>query len=113
MHKVLIPALALLYLGIGGTAFGRDEQLNQFFDDWRWVRFNSTSGLPSNSVLTVADDSEGITWAGTEAGLAWFDGYSWHTVGPESGLKCREQVKSIWVLEGAKLGHFRLLRNFR
>ncbi|MBV9083382.1 MAG: hypothetical protein JOZ62_11940, partial [Acidobacteriaceae bacterium] len=32
------------------------------------------SGLPQNSVLAIAQGSEGYLWIGTEAGLARFDG---------------------------------------
>ena len=80
------------------SAFARDDHFNQFFDDWRWVRFNTTSGLPSNSIFTIVEDSEEITWVGTEEGVAWFDGYSWHPVG--SGLACKEAVRQIFVLGG-------------
>ena len=95
--------LGLLCLVLSFCASAREDQFNQFFDDWRWVRFNTSSGLPSNSILTIVEDSEEITWAGTEEGAAWFDGYSWHAVTAASGLTCKESVRQIWVLRDGKV----------
>ena len=98
-HRLhLVGLRPVLWLVLTLCLSARDDHFNQFFDDWRWVRFNTTSGLPSNSVLTIVEDSEEITWVGTEEGVAWFDGYSWHAVGASAGLPCRESVRRLWAL---------------
>ena len=37
-------------------------------------QFTTNDGLPSNSVLSIAQDYSGIIWVGTRNGLCWFDG---------------------------------------
>lgn len=103
-HRLRLVGLRpVLWLVLTLCLSARDDHFNQFFDDWRWVRFNTTSGLPSNSVLTIVEDSEEITWVGTEEGVAWFDGYSWHAVGASAGLPCRDSVRRLWALGEGKV----------
>ncbi len=58
---------------VGGTGGEPDPLLS----GWRWSHFDSESGLPSNDVLDVAESRDGVIWAGTARGVAWFDGYRW------------------------------------
>ncbi|MBI1786876.1 MAG: PAS domain S-box protein [Acidobacteria bacterium] len=55
-------------------------------ESWRWARFTTESGLPSNRVHQVVDATDGAVWAGTEKGLAWYDGYRWRPVGVAAGV---------------------------
>jgi signal transduction histidine kinase/ligand-binding sensor domain-containing protein len=55
-------------------------QFERLYEEWRWVRFDVSSGLPSPRVLDVFEASDGKVWALTSAGLAWFDGYRWTPV---------------------------------
>src|ERR1700710_498505 len=51
--------------------------------DLRWSayrRFSSTDGLPGNTVYALAQDKQGFIFAGTETGLARFDGRAWHKI---------------------------------
>jgi diguanylate cyclase (GGDEF)-like protein len=49
--------------------------------EWRAFRsFTSADGLPQNSVLALAQDSEGYVYAGTHHGLARYDGREWRAV---------------------------------
>jgi signal transduction histidine kinase len=43
-------------------------------------------GLPSNYIFNVSEDEHGALWAGTDKGLAKFDGYKWHTITADDGL---------------------------
>jgi signal transduction histidine kinase/ligand-binding sensor domain-containing protein len=52
---------------------------------WRWIRFTTDSGLPSNDVHAVIDTRAGTPWAVTAGGLAWFDGYEWIPVRDVAG----------------------------
>jgi PAS domain S-box-containing protein len=74
--------LALL-LASTSVLIGRS---NSFSDSWRWVRFDTSYGLPSNSVHDLVETPAGTVWAATEVGVAWYDGYSWHAMGPDRGL---------------------------
>ncbi len=48
-------------------------------DTWRWSDFDQRDGLPSNEVLQVVETKNGLIWANTSGGIAWYDGYSWRT----------------------------------
>jgi PAS domain S-box-containing protein len=64
----------LWFLVPSSTASAQSYPLNE---EWRWVRFTTESGLPSNEVTHVVETEDGTVWAGTSKGLAWFDGYEW------------------------------------
>ena len=40
----------------------------------RFVNYSAADGLPSNTVYAIAQDQDGVLWAGTRNGLASFDG---------------------------------------
>ena len=40
--------------------------------------FNVRDGLPSQSVSSIAQDSDGLIWVGTWNGLAFYDGYRFY-----------------------------------
>ncbi|MCX7608636.1 MAG: hypothetical protein N2049_05390 [Anaerolineales bacterium] len=44
-----------------------------------WQHFNVTTGLVSSRVLSLASDSSGALWFGTDTGLSRFDGRTWST----------------------------------
>ena len=69
-------------------------------DDWRWVRFDRSSGLPSDQVHDLVELPSGIVWVHTAKGLAWYDGYSFHSVGPGSGLPDHGFLSITHDLEG-------------
>ncbi len=57
-----------------------------FEDSWRWAHFTTESGLPSDQVFCIAETPDSTIWAGTQKGVAWFDGYSWNSVDSTSGI---------------------------
>lgn len=67
------------------SAPGLVAQTPRIEDAWRWVRFGDESGLPSNRVVDVVEAADGVTWAVTDRGLAWYDGYVWTPIGPARG----------------------------
>ena len=71
-----VCCLALLILPVG-LMQAQPEPLNEA---WRWARFGAASGLPSDRGLDVVETSNGVSWARTEARLAWYDTYQWHPV---------------------------------
>ncbi|MFN8250829.1 MAG: two-component regulator propeller domain-containing protein [Ferruginibacter sp.] len=46
----------------------------------------TANGLPSNYVFDMVEDANGFFWAGTDKGLAKFDGYRWQLFTIEDGL---------------------------
>jgi ligand-binding sensor domain-containing protein len=44
------------------------------YDGKSFTRFTTTSGLNSNSILSLLEDKKGNIWIGTEAGLCRYDG---------------------------------------
>lgn len=43
-------------------------------------KFTDDSGLPINSVMTLKRDNRGFIWAGTQDGIAFFNGHRWTSV---------------------------------
>jgi len=57
--------------------------------EWLSLRvFDSARGLPQNSVLALAQDSRGVLYVGTEAGLARYDGVEWQAIELPSNANC-------------------------
>jgi len=57
-----------------------------FAERWRWAHFTTEDGLPSDRITEILEARDGTTWVSTSSGVAWFDGYRWHRVGPREGL---------------------------
>ena len=76
--------LVATVLGAAGASSAADPY--SFTERWRWVHFTTQDGLPSNRILDVCEAQDGTMWASTVSGLAWYDGYILHAMGPESGL---------------------------
>ncbi len=49
-------------------------------------QFTTDDGLPSNTVLGIAQDQLGRIWFATYDGLCFYDGFGFHTVRPFDGL---------------------------
>lgn len=75
--------LALLLLLLPCTLGAHDEPL---FESWRWVSYTVEAGLPSNRIFDIIETTNHIIWARTKSGIAWYDGFVWHAMGPEQGL---------------------------
>ena len=43
-----------------------------------FTTFSTRDGLPGPVTVTVRTDRQGVVWAGTPHGLAWYDGKRWH-----------------------------------
>jgi signal transduction histidine kinase/sugar lactone lactonase YvrE len=77
VQAIILILLASLLLP---SAIPLRAQIDRLHDDWRWVRFDVSSGLPSPRVLDVFEASDGKIWALTSGGVAWFDGFRWTPV---------------------------------
>lgn len=56
------------------------------FDGEKWHNLSTQDGLAGNIVYSIARDSEGAMWFGTDAGLSRYDGSSWQTFTTAEGL---------------------------
>lgn len=45
-----------------------------------FTSFTTRDGLPDPVAVTVRTDRQGVVWAGTPHGLAWYDGKRWHAL---------------------------------
>src|SRR5436305_13970154 len=87
-YKLLIWLLAsALFPAYGIAALSPTEPLRHFIQEvWQ-----TPQGLPQESVLAIAQTSDGYLWLGTEEGLVRFDGVRFVTVDTKTlGLKSRE-----------------------
>ncbi|RTQ45812.1 hybrid sensor histidine kinase/response regulator [Hymenobacter gummosus] len=48
--------------------------------------YTLADGLPQSTVYALGQDARGQLWAGTQGGVAWFDGRQFHTLDTRSGL---------------------------
>lgn len=61
-------------------------QWESFREVWRWARFTTESGLPSDRVIDVVETPNGTVWAVTQAGIAWYDGFRWTAIRDKHGI---------------------------
>ena len=66
------------------------------------TRYSAADGLPSGRILSLAQDSTGYLWVGTDAGLGRYDGSSFVTVAvtpPSASCAVTASPVLIWVTE--------------
>jgi ligand-binding sensor domain-containing protein len=56
------------------------------FDSVAWRNYTTADGLAGNIVYSIARDSDGVFWFGTDHGVSRFDGDSWRTFDRAGGL---------------------------
>ena len=90
------------------TAFGATPEMPRF----RFENYTTANGLPDNHVFTVLVDGDRV-WAGTENGLALYEGGKWKVFTPADGLAHRavlslaldKSTGDLWVGTMAGLNH--------
>jgi hypothetical protein len=101
--RSLVLLLLPLWLFIDPTP--ASSQLTLPTGDRKWMEFTTESGLPSNHVYYVVETRDGTVWAGTSAGLAWYDGYRWCRIDTPSELR----GERVWSM--TRFSHDSLLVN--
>ncbi len=88
-HRVRDVALAALVaaLVVGGGVPATAQQ-------YSLARYSSSEGLPSNRVLSLAQDSVGYLWVGTDGGLGRYDGSTFTTIPLVAGV-AGQQVQAV------------------
>ena len=51
-----------------------------------YIKYTTIDGLAGNEVFSIAIDSEGDKWFGTNIGVSKFDGTNWTTYNDDGGL---------------------------
>ena len=69
---------------------------SQLNDKFIFDRIQSETGLPSTSITTIIQDSNGLIWIGTENGLCFYDGYSFKVFQNEPSDP--NSISDNWVL---------------
>jgi ligand-binding sensor domain-containing protein len=99
---------ALLFVLIAMATFAATPDMPRF----RFENFTTATGLPDNHVFTVLVDGDRV-WAGTENGLALYEGGKWKVFTPADGLAHRAVLSlaldrttgDLWVGTMAGLSH--------
>ena len=58
--------------------------------------YTTADGLPASEATAILEDGDGGIWLGGRGWVSRFDGESWTTLGPESGMP-----DTPWILDGA------------
>src|SRR2546426_3039817 len=95
--RVLYPTL-FLALALTQPSLA---QVEKFDEEWRWSHFTTESGLPSNQVYAVTETPDSIVWAATSGGLAWFDGFQWHSLPDTSAFYKRRAAAIVANTDGS------------
>ncbi|MEW8497984.1 MAG: two-component regulator propeller domain-containing protein, partial [Candidatus Thiodiazotropha taylori] len=56
------------------------------FDGVEWTNYTAEDGLAGDIVYSMALESNGVLWVGTNGGLSRFDGTNWENYGHREGL---------------------------
>jgi signal transduction histidine kinase/ligand-binding sensor domain-containing protein len=81
-----VSVRSLLALPEGGLWVGYQFGGVSLIRDGAIRSFGEQDGMPRGTVLSLVQDSGGVTWVGATGGLARFDDGRWHRVGPDEGI---------------------------
>ena len=85
----LLLALLLWFAPRPGAALEPDKAFHHYVRD----TWSIQEGLPQISALSIAQDRDGYLWAGTQSGLARFDGVRFTTYTPAT----EPALPGIWI----------------
>ena len=109
-----------LWFGLSQSNRPQSGNLLSRFDGVGWDIFSVNDGLPNGDVQTILEDRFGNLWVGTTAGVAVYDGTTWHVVTAQDELLIGNNVQStmsdregtIWIGTTAGISQFRLPPQF-
>lgn len=76
----LFRHIILFVMLTAGAVTAARAQFDAFYETWRWAHFTTATGLPSDVVEDVVETDDGMVWATTRKGLAWYDKFHWHSI---------------------------------
>lgn len=56
------------------------------YDGEKWINLTTEDGLAGNIVMSIAQDSQGAYWFGTNNGVSRYDGKTWQSFNKSSGM---------------------------
>ncbi|HEV7508457.1 MAG TPA: histidine kinase dimerization/phospho-acceptor domain-containing protein, partial [Thermoanaerobaculia bacterium] len=68
----------------------------------QWTLFRKEAGLPSNRILSLAEERDGsktVLWAGTDKGLAQWNGRAWTVLDARAAGLPNERIRSLLALQ--------------
>lgn len=76
-----------------------------FYDGKKWINYNTTNGLNSNTVISIHVDRNNYIWVATDNDICMFDGQSWITgifpqemnMNYEGGTILTDSDGAIWI----------------
>ncbi len=84
-----------LWFGLSQSNRLQSGNLISHFNGVEWEIFSVNDGLPNGDVQTILEDNLGNLWIGTTAGVAVYDGSTWHAVTTQDRLLIGNNVQSI------------------
>lgn len=80
------------------------------YDGQEWKKYDTESGLASNTIISLYADGPGSIWAATENDIAHFDGQRWithvfpgdMTMNHEGGNLARSRDGAIWINKSSR-----------
>lgn len=78
VFSVLVAADGKVWAGTWGGGVS-------FYDGKTWQNLTTEEGLAGDIVYSIAQDSDGVFWFGTNNGLSRFDGKAWQTFSKGTG----------------------------
>ena len=93
MNKRIFLILSLVVLWSTTYLFAQSSLYNE---PWRWAHFSTNEGLPSNRVLGILEQPNGVAWVNTSDGLAYFNNFYWIRMGASKGVP--EKRADIFLL---------------
>jgi signal transduction histidine kinase/ligand-binding sensor domain-containing protein/DNA-binding NarL/FixJ family response regulator len=85
----------------GSMWFATTIGLARLYKD-RWTLFRKEAGLPSNRIQCLAEERDGartVLWAGTNKGLAQWDGKAWTALDARAAGLPNERIRSLLALQ--------------
>lgn len=84
-----------LWFGLSQSNRLQNGNLISRFDNVGWEIFSVNDGLPNGDVQAILEDHLGNLWVGTTAGVAIYDGSTWHVATAQDELLIGNNVQSI------------------
>lgn len=94
LHRYLLLILVLVPTLAAGPAVPHFKEAPSP-GEYAFQAYGQDDGLLSLAVSSMAQDTDGVLWVGTEDGLFWLDGQQFHPLGEKEGLNSTLRL-AVW-----------------